>query len=228
MNAKGGCGKTTVATNLASYCASQGCATSLFDYDTQGSSSRWLRSRPDDRPAIHGVAAYRPTEQGMTRSWHLRIPERTRYVVEDTPAGYSGADLDERIVKSDVILIPVLPSAIDIQSTADFIRDLLLVGKVRSRHKHLAIVANRTRIRTRSLEKLERFLHNLDIPVVGQLRDTQHYVRAAEQGIGVHELGEAAARQDADPWAQILGWLQRREQEKQAAAAHAPQAASAF
>jgi len=111
------------------------------------------------------------------------------------------------VAESDVILIPVLPSVIDIHSTADFIRDLLLIGKARARNKQLAIVINRARLRTRALEKLERFVDSLDIPVVGQIRDTQLYVHAAEQGVGVHELADRAAQQDAECWAQILDWL---------------------
>jgi len=209
MNTKGGCGKTTVATNLASYCVSQGYPTALFDYDSQGSSTHWSRARPQSAPAIHGVEAHKPAPAGVTRSWQLRVSEDTRYVITDTPAGQIGFDLADRVSESDVILIPVLPSAIDIHSTANFIRDLLLVGKARSAGTRIAIVANRTRVRTRSLETLERFLRNLDIPVIAQIRDTQNYVRAAAMGLGVCELNEPSARKDRDPWAGIFHWLQR-------------------
>jgi chromosome partitioning protein len=106
-----------------------------------------------------------------------------------------------------VILIPVLPSVIDIHSTADFIRDLLLVGKARAHNTRLAIVTNRTRIHTKAVEKLERFLQKLDIPVVARIRDTQHYVTAAEQGLGIHELGERDARKDIESWSALLSWL---------------------
>ena len=209
MNTKGGCGKTTVATNLASYCISQGYATDLFDYDAQGSSLQWLKARDPDLPDIRGVAVHQPPPAGVTRSWQLRIPEQTRYVIQDTPAGHVGFDLVDRVNESDIILVPVLPSAIDIHSTANFIRDLLLVGKARARNKHIAIIANRTRVRTRSLELLERFLRNLDIPVIAHIRDTQNYVRAAERGIGVCELAERTARKDVNPWANILNWIQQ-------------------
>ncbi len=207
MNTKGGCGKTTVATNLASYCAVQGYATALFDYDRQASATRWLKARQNGRPSIHGVAAFEPPRDGVTRAWQMRIPPDTRYVITDTPAGYADIDIEDRVAEADIILIPVLPSSIDIHSTADFIRDLLLVGKARALNKRLAIVTNRTRIRTRALEKLERFLQNLDIPVIGRIRDTQHYITAAEQGVGIHELGERDARQDTATWEELLSWL---------------------
>jgi len=228
MNTKGGCGKTTVATNFASYCASQGYPTDVFDYDTQGSSSHWLKARHQDFPAIRSVEAFKPPHPGMTRSWQMRVEQQTRYVIIDTPAGHTGTDLVDRVNESDIILIPVLPSAIDIHSTANFIRDLLLKGKARTGNKHIAIIANRTRVRTRSLETLERFLRNLDIPVIAHIRDTQNYVRAAEQGVGVCELQEREARKDLASWATILDWVQQFEKDEEPVAAPASAAGANY
>ena len=208
MNTKGGCGKTTIATNLASYCASHGYQTALYDYDKQASATRWLKGRPSSQPPIHGVAAYEPPRLGMTRAWQMRVPPDTRYIITDTPAGCALVDIEDRVAEADVILIPVLPSSIDIHSTADFIRDLLLVGKARAHNTRLAIVTNRTRIRTRAVDKLERFLNKLDIPVIARIRDTQHYVSAAEQGLGVHELKARDAQKDRVTWAELLFWLE--------------------
>ena len=196
----------------------------MFDYDPQGSGARWLKTRTPRHAAIHGVAAYEPPKAGITRSWQLRIPPQTRYVIRDTPAGYTGIELEDRVHESDIILIPVLPSVIDMHSTANFIRDLLLIGKARPRGKQIGIIANRTRIRTRSLIKLERFLRNLDIPVIGQIRDTQNYVHAAEQGVGVCELTEPAAQQDTAPWTHIFDWIQRHDDENDSLVNAAPQA----
>jgi len=207
MNTKGGCGKTTIATNLASHCAFRGYGTALFDYDKQGSSMRWLKGRPSGLPPIHGVAAFEPPRVGITRAWQMRVPQDTRYIITDTPAGYALVDIEDRVAETDIILIPVLPSSIDIHSTADFIRDLLLIGKARVHNTRLAIVTNRTRIRTRAVEKLERFLNKLDIPVIARIRDTQHYVSAAEQGLGIHELTERDAQKDRETWSELLDWL---------------------
>ncbi len=208
MNTKGGCGKTTVATNLASYCASLGYGTALFDYDKQSSSMRWLKERPPGQPSIHGVAAYEPPRVGTTRAWQMKVPQDTRYIITDTPAGCGLVDIEDRVADADFILIPVLPSTIDINSTADFIRDVLLIGKARTHNTGLAIVTNRTRIRTRAVEKLERFLKKLEIPVIARIRDTQHYVSAAGQGLGIHELNDRDAQKDRVTWAELLYWLE--------------------
>jgi chromosome partitioning protein len=207
MNSKGGCGKTTIATNLASYCACRGYGTALFDYDRQGSASRWVKARPSSRPSVHCVAAFEPPPAGITRAWQMRVPLNTRYAISDTPAGCDRVDIEDRVAEADVILIPVLPSSIDIHSTADFIRDLLLTGKARSHNTRLAIVTNRTRIRTRAVEKLERFLEKLDIPVIARIRDTQNYITAFEQGFGIHELNMRDTRKDCETWIELLDWL---------------------
>ncbi|MCI0400497.1 MAG: AAA family ATPase [Gammaproteobacteria bacterium] len=208
MNAKGGCGKTTVATNLASFYASKGIGTALFDYDPQGASMRWLRQRPQDEASIYGVAAYQTPKSSVTRSWQLRVPPAIQRLVIDSPAGLKGQLLAEQVKSMDIIIVPVLPSSFDIYATADFIQDLLLVGKVWAQKTRIAIVANRLRKNTRAFEGLKRFLQSLRIPVIAELRDTQNYVRAAEQGIGVHELESRNSHQDKAPWAEMYDWLE--------------------
>ena len=59
LNPKGGCGKSTLATNLAACYAQRGMATAIMDFDPQGSTTAWLNRRPADLPTIHGVAAYK-------------------------------------------------------------------------------------------------------------------------------------------------------------------------
>ena len=220
-NAKGGCGKSTLATNLASVYATKGYHTALFDHDEQRSSLRWLRQRETtDYPMIHGVDASRNRVQNVTRTWQLRVPDNTERVIIDTPAGLKGGELIQQLHGVDDILIPVLPSPIDIHATADFIRDLLLVGKVRERRIRLGIVANRVRINTVSFRTLERFLRNLDIPVVARLRDTQNYTHAAEQGCGIHEIKSSSKKLDMPQWLALTDWIESeasfQEQQKHA------------
>ena len=181
LNAKGGCGKTTLATTLASYYAGQGQSTALLDYDPQGSAMRWLSVRSDEAPPVHGVEAYQRARVDVTRVWQLRVPPQTEQVIIDAPAGVSGQQLVDYVSHVDVILIPVLPSPIDIHAASRFIQDLLLVGKVRTRAIRLGVVANRVKEHTRVFHSLERFLNSLRLPFVARLRNTQYYVRAAEQ-----------------------------------------------
>jgi len=206
LNPKGGCGKTTLATNLASYYSLTGPMPAVMDCDPQGSTMSWLDRRDASRPPIHGIAAYKKTMQA-TRSWQLRVPNETTNLIVDSPASLTHDDLREITRDATSILVPVLPSAIDIHAASRCIADLLLVAKIDRRENKLAVVANRTRRNTKSFEKLMRFLDSLGIPIIAVLRDSQNYVRGAEQGIGIVEMQPYKVRKDREELEKIVTWL---------------------
>jgi chromosome partitioning protein len=208
VNAKGGCGKTTIATNLASYYARAGLGAALIDHDPQESSLHWLELRGEGSASIHGIGTSERRRRGITRAWQMRLPPAVERVVVDAPAGVQGMALVDMVREVDAVLVPVLPSPIDIHAASRFIQDLLLVGKVRQRGVQIGVIANRVRENTRVYEALNRFLDSLDIPFVARLRDTQNYIRAAEAGLGVHELRRLKGRADRRAWEQIHRWLE--------------------
>ncbi len=210
LNPKGGSGKTTIATNLASYFASLGDRPLLSDNDGQGSSMRWLKKRKPEQPFIHGIAAFERNSR-MTRSWQMRIPSDAAHVVVDTPAAVLAQDMPEMTRSADAIIIPVLPSDIDIHAFSKCIADLLLIAKVRRDENRIGVVANRVKRNTLIFQSLMRFLDTLRIPVVATLRDSQNYVRAAEQGVGIHEMKKQLVAQDLQDWESLLGWLRAKE-----------------
>jgi len=213
LNPKGGCGKSTLATNLAACFAARGPTPAVMDYDPQGSTMAWLERRPDDLPAIHGIAAYKKSMQA-TRSWQLRVPVETRTVIIDSPASTDHDDLRELTRDSTSILVPVLPSSMDIHAASRCVADLLLVAKIDRRDRKLAVVANRTRKNTKSFKKLMRFLDSLGIPVIAVLRDTQNFVRSAEQGVGVCEMMPSLVRPDVEQIENIAAWTNKWPQRR--------------
>jgi chromosome partitioning protein len=209
LNPKGGSGKTTIASNLAACYAASGRRPALLDLDPQGSSTRWLRKRPRDSSPIHGIAAFERSA-AVTRSWQLRVPAECSTVVVDTPAAVESQLLPEITRGADAVLVPVMPSDIDIHATAKCIADLLLVAKIRRSEHRIGIVANRVRVHTLVSQSLMRFLTSLDIPVVATLRDTQNYIRSAEAGIGIHEMPRWQVHQDLEQWDRLRAWLDAR------------------
>jgi chromosome partitioning protein len=178
----------------------------IMDYDPQGSSIAWLRRRAETLPGIHGIAAFKKSMQA-TRSWQLRVPEETRNLIVDSPASITHDDLRELTRDSSSILVPVLPSSMDIDAASRCIADLLLVAKINRNEGKLAVVANRTRKNTKSFRRLMRFLDSLGIPIIAVLRDSQNFVHAAESGVGLHDMQPSRVAQDVDQIEKIVSWL---------------------
>lgn len=205
VNSKGGSGKTTLATNLASYFSSCHLKTTLIDFDSQGSSSHWISRRPDTLPTIELISAYKQS-MSVTRSWFLRPSRDTERVIIDSPSGLDVSQFSQTLNESDAILIPVLPSLIDMHAVAHFIGDVLKQANSKRQQGRIAVVANRTRKNTIIFNKLELFLKSLGIPFISSLRDSQQYIRAIEAGLGIFEMPKPHPA-DLESWQPILQWL---------------------
>jgi chromosome partitioning protein len=202
LNAKGGTGKTTLATNLASYFASQQNNVALVDYDPQASSLAWLNERSSARPPITGIAGYQRNAG--------RVKRQTDIVILDAPAAVHGAELTTLVRKAETILIPVLPSPIDMRAASNFIKEIKSCAPVAQKKAKIALIANRCRSITNISAELEEFLSKQKIPFLTTLRDSQNYVRAADRGLGIFELGPAASAMDREQWQPILKWLKSK------------------
>ena len=202
LNAKGGSGKTTLATNLASYFASQQNNVALVDYDPQASSLAWLNERSSARPPITGIAGYQRNAG--------RVKRQTDIVILDASAAVHGAELTTLVRKAETILIPVLPSPIDMRAASNFIKEIKSCAPVAQKKAKIELIANRCRSITNISAELEEFLSKQKIPFLTTLRDSQNYVRAADRGLGIFELGPAASAMDREQWQPILKWLKSK------------------
>jgi chromosome partitioning protein len=206
INSKGGSGKTTVTTNLASYFASRAVPTTILDYDPQGSSLNWLRLCERSGTKLLGANAA-PQKGARIRSIEMHVPSDTRQLLIDAPAGASGLLLQEMLSRANCIVIPVAPSAFDIYATANFVKDLLLVGRIRSRSIRLAVVANRVRSAAPVYRPLERFLGSLGLPFLTRISDSEVYVTAAETGVGIFEMDASVAAAEREEFMPIVDWV---------------------
>jgi chromosome partitioning protein len=205
MNPKGGCGKTTLATNLAGWFALRGPPPTLVDCDPQGFCTRWLASRAADRPRIHGRAASLSTPRST-----IEAHADSTVVIIDLPAAITDDQVHAFVYLADSLLLPVVPSEIDVHSATRFIAELLLDAQLDRSERRVGIVANRVRGRTKSFAMLQRFLGSLRIPLIAALRDSQNFVQAAAVGLGVCELPRHRVQDDLPALETLGAWLGRR------------------
>ncbi len=203
INSKGGCGKSSIATSLAAYYAKEGKNVVLADYDPQQSSLDWLERRPEHRAAVTGLPAF---ESGLKR-----LPRSADVLILDAPAGVNGSDLNQLASRVETIIVPVLPSPIDMQATKRFLEALYKTPAVAKKKAKVGLVANRVRDNTLISAQLDEFIDAQKAPYVTWLREAQNYVRAYIRGLGVHELPEYRAWAEWQQWEPLITWLESRQ-----------------
>jgi chromosome partitioning protein len=206
VNPKGGCGKTTIASNLAAAFAVDNIPATLMDYDPQGSSLSWLRSRSPQAARIH-AANGAPEKFGRLRSFGMYVPPETRQLVIDAPAGASGLLLHQMLERAHCVIVPVVPSVIDIRASEAFIKDLLAMPKVRVGEARVGIVANKVRPSMPAYQPLLRFLVSLHTKLLARLLDSDMYLRAAESGVGIFEMDPGQTAVERRQFAPIVDWV---------------------
>ncbi|MCP4384374.1 MAG: ParA family protein [Hyphomicrobiales bacterium] len=200
-NAKGGCGKTTVATNLATAFANAGLKTGLADGDRQQSCLGWIKQRPRSAATI------------VSLDWHKgpgKVPKDLDRLVIDTGAGLRSKRTLEMLERADMIIMPVLPSFFDERTTRAFLKALEAVKPVRKGRKPIAVVGNRLRSRTRATRELDAFLVALGHEMAAGLRDRSIYPDVARRGLGIFDLSPARRVGAVDEWLPLIRLIEDR------------------
>ncbi len=198
-NPKGGCGKTTIATNLAAAFANCGLPTALADTDRQRSSLDWLSRRPESAARIQGF------------DWSSRIkkiPKGTSRLVVDSAASLHMSELREIVRSVDIVVIPVLASAFDVRATADFLQNFTDLKPIRKNKKPFALVRNRSRVGSRAARRLDGFMMETDALDVGWLNDRSLYDEVAWKGLSVFDLQTKGALEVQKNWIPIVRFIE--------------------
>ncbi|MCX7513412.1 P-loop NTPase [Frateuria hangzhouensis] len=199
---KGGCGKSTLVTQLASHWAQQGKRTAIVDTDRQGSSYRWATLRPEGVPGVLGLEG--------RRGLH-RLPPDTERLLIDTPAGSSERELEPLLEQANAVLVPVLPSSFDLHATLGFIEQLTGFARIKRGKLPVALVGNRLKPWTHaSQDALAQLAETSPFPVVAELRDSQAYVLLTALGKGIFDYHSEQVRSQQQDWLPLLRWLKRQ------------------
>jgi chromosome partitioning protein len=201
-SSKGGAGKSTIATNLAAHFAVDGKNTVLVDADRQGSSLRWSEKRALHANAVLGIA-------GLRRDWEKLVPADAQRVVIDTAAGIRPGEISEWLEHADVLIVPVLPSAIDLEASAPFIEEVAALPRVKKGKVAVGIVANRLKPWTNASQLAVDEIKAFPFPLVAELRDTQGYVLANALGKSIFDYNSELVRSHQEDWAKLLRWLKK-------------------
>lgn len=199
-NPKGGAGKSTLSTNVAGYFASLGHSVMLGDADVQQSSRLWLSLRPD---TVNRITTW---EMQADLVLTAKPPRGTTHVVIDTPGGLDGWRFKEVLSRADKIMVPIMPSIFDMYAAQNFLTKLREIT-VNTRTK-VGVVGMRVDERTLAASKLRQFMDTLDLPIVGYLRDTQHYLHLAAHGLTMFDITPSKVERDLLQWRPMCQWLQ--------------------
>ena len=199
---KGGVGKTTIATQLAANAALSGLCTVLVDADPQGSATRWCERRAGMASAVLSV-------DGTRRAWRKRVPDDAQRLIVDAPAGAMADDLDEVLEIADAVVVPVQPSALDIEASVRFLESLGRHPRVRKGKLRVGLVGNRLKPNTNASQQAMEVLRGWPFPLVAQLRDSQAYVVLTGLGKSLFDYHSAQVRDHQADWQPLLQWLQK-------------------
>jgi len=192
LNPKGGCGKTTISTNLARALHDRGQSVLIVDSDPQGSARDWHAANEGN--PIELVALDRPNNVKTLSSMAAKYD----YVVIDGAAKLE--DMMAAAIKtSDFILIPVQPSPYDIWAASDLVDFIKARQEVTDGVPLAAFVVSRVVEGTRLGGDVRAALDEYALPVFETtITQRQVYPQTASEGLTVFDADNVKAKAETN------------------------------
>lgn len=183
FNAKGGCGKTTLAWNLAMGLSRRG-ATLLLDADPQGSLGYWA----DWAEEAEGHAL-------SVSTWPIHDTHQAQkfsYWVMDCPPALESAHTQEVLAMADWILLPVLPSPLDLWASQRSVEAVAAILNQTS-SKKAAFILNQMENHSALSRAAESAVQAMGLPVLSNgIARRAIYRNAAIEGKSIYQMGKRA------------------------------------
>ena len=137
------------------------------------------------------------------------MPDDTQRLIVDGPAGAMARDLESFLEIADAVLVPIQPSALDIEASVRFLESLGQHPRVRKGKLRVGLVGNRLKPHTNASQQAIEILRSWPFPLVAQLRDSQAYVVLTGLGKSLFDYHSAQVREHQGDWQPLLQWLRK-------------------
>ncbi|ESK36590.1 hypothetical protein P256_02502 [Acinetobacter nectaris CIP 110549] len=191
---KGGCGKSTIAINIAAFLASSDKDVVLVDADRQQSSANWVKDRDEtDLKKVHCIQRYDDVKSTLKD-----LVNRYEYVVVDV-AGHDSKELRTAMLVADKIIVPFRPSQFDLDTLPHLTE---IIDQAQSFNQHLKAFGLLTLAPTNpSVSEVQQASEYLaDFPIFTALQSVIHdrkvYRDSISEGKGVTEANNPKAKNE--------------------------------
>ena len=174
QNPKGGCGKTTIAVNLARAIQLDGYEVVIVDTDTQGSARDWRARSPSDYDGPRVERATNP------RTLTAAVEQAAGDVVVIDGSARLGKHTGAVVAACDVLLIPVQPTALDLWGTVEFMDVVETAASAGG--LPVAFVPSRRDPRTNLAKQIAGALDAYPFPVLAGTTQRVGYAYAVQDG----------------------------------------------